>query len=135
LIELNKIIENQAESSAKVNKEEKVVSTLAYPPNNGFTDDKLKKLKKLAKNKTLESALRKIIADATAGGIFSFLSLLDQTSDPSIGSWSGNGICLADITENYEESNEMLHDGLSDHYWEWSKLRKKDWKLDNLKTG
>ena len=130
--ELNRIIENTAENTTTNINNGSIGSNLAYPPNNGFTDEEITAIDKLQNNLALKSALRKIIADACAISIFDFLNLIDGTSDPEINSWTGDGICILDKNDSFEESDEMLHDSLFDKYWDWRKIRKKDWKLDSL---
>ena len=132
MIELNRIIENAADSTAENIYNGCIVSNLAYPPNNGFTDEELTAIEKLQNNPFLKSALRKIIADTCAISLFDFLNLIDGTSDPERNNWTGDGICLVDRNDSFEESDEMLHDSLFDKYCDWREIRNKDWKLDNL---
>jgi hypothetical protein len=104
---------------------------LTYPPNGGLTNSEIKALEKLQNNLNLESALRKILADNSAGVLFELLNIIDGTSDPDerLGKWTE--ISFVDKTEALDKSADMLHDELYSKYWEWKKIRpNKSWKLD-----
>ena len=79
LLDLNQDIEEFADYSVKNIIEDKNFEFLSYPPNSGFTDLEKAELDKLSNNDQLKNALRKVIADCTAGVVFNMLNLLDGT--------------------------------------------------------
>ena len=104
---------------------------LTYPPNCGFSDTEIKALQKLKNDKELKSALRKILADNSAGVIFDLLNFLDGTANPddNLGEWTE--VALVDKTDEIESNNEMLHDNFLSTYWDWKEIRPNmGWTLD-----
>jgi hypothetical protein len=133
LLDLNQDIEEYAETTVSKVIEDKNFDSLTYPPNNGLTDDEKKELNKLDNNEHLKNALRKIMADNTAGVIFNMLNLLDGTGSPKLhfDNWTGVKLVDDDETSETESFKDTLHDGFFETYWEWKKLRgDKKWKLD-----
>ncbi|WP_103072341.1 hypothetical protein [Aquimarina sediminis] len=105
---------------------------ITYPPNCGFTEEENRSLEKLKNDPNLKSALRKILADNSAGVLFDLFNIIDGTSEPdeSFGKWTE--ICFVDKTDELAEDLDFFHDELYDKYWDWRKIRpKKGWKLDN----
>jgi hypothetical protein len=96
---------------------------LFYPPNRGLTKMEVSSLEKLKKDPILKSALRKILADNSAGVLFELLNVIDGTSDPdeNLGKWTE--ISFVDKTDALAENTEMLHDELYSKYWDWKKIR------------
>jgi len=104
---------------------------LTYPPNGGLTEKESLSLEKLKSDPNLKSALRKILADNSAGVLFELLNVIDGTADPDekLGKWTE--ISFVDKTEDLAENTDILHDELYSKYWDWRKIRpNKDWKLD-----
>ncbi len=133
LLDLNQDIEEYAEVTVKSIVEDNDFDFLTYPPNNGLTDLEKAELTKLDNNGHLKNALRKIIADNSAGVIFNLLNLLDGTGSPKLhyDGWTGVKLIDEEPDENAEQFDDMLHDGFYETYWEWRKLRDdKGWKLD-----
>ncbi len=105
-------------------------SQLDYPPNGGFTEAESQALTALAGKPAFESAVRKVLANCAAGVVFDLLNLLDGTSEPAHGAWSG--VALVDKPAG-DENTAFLHDDFLDTYWEWRDSRdNKDWHLDLL---
>ena len=105
-------------------------SQLNYPPNGGFTAEEKEALKLLKGNKEILSAMRKVLASCAASVVFDLLNLIDGTSDPENGAWSG--VALVDKPEKPAET-ELLHDEFFSTYWDWRQKRKnKNWRLDLL---
>ena len=132
LIDLHQDIEEYAEATVKNIFEDKNFN-LAYPPNNGLTDFEKQELSKLENNDHLKNALRKVIADNSAGIIFNMLNLFDGTGSPKHmnNEWTGVKLVDEEPNENEEEFQDTLHDSFFETYWEWKKIRgDKDWKLD-----
>ncbi len=133
MIELNRIIERIADDKAKAIVTGKIMDSLVYPPNNGFNIKESEIIKKLITNDKDEvNAIRKVLADSIACGMFDLLNLLDGTSDPEQDSWEKDGITIIDKDDSIEDSNEMLHDALFEKYWDWKKIRNQEWKLDTI---
>lgn len=133
LLDLNQDIEEYAESTVKNIIEDKNFNFLTYPPNNGLTDLEKQELNKLDNNENLKNALRKIIADNSAGIIFNMLTLFDGTSSPKhrYSEWTGIKLIDEAPKENEPEFQDTLHDSFFEIYWEWKKIRgSKNWKLD-----
>jgi len=133
LLDLNQDIEEYAEATVKNIIEDKNFDFLTYPPNNGLTDSEKEELDKLDNNEKLKNALRKILADNTAGVIFNMFNLLDGTGSPKLhyDNWTGVKLIDEDFDADREVFADTLHDSFYETYWEWKKLRgKKNWKLD-----
>ena len=96
LLDVNQDIEEYAEATVKNIIEDKKFDFLTYPPNAGLTDVEKAELNKLNNNDNLKNALRKIIADNTAGVIFNMLNLLDGTGSPKLKFEEWKGIKLVD---------------------------------------
>jgi hypothetical protein len=133
LLDVNQDIEEYAEATVKNIIENKNFDSLTYPPNAGLTDLEKVELKKLDNNDNLKNALRKIMADNTAGVIFNMLNLLDGIGSPKLKFDEWNGVKLVDeeVNINADPFIDTLHDSFFDTYWDWKKLRgEKPWKLD-----
>jgi hypothetical protein len=96
---------------------------LTYPPNCGLSADEVAALQALPKSAALESALRKVIADAAAYPLFHLLSLADGVADPPI---------ITDVPKDgHATADLMLHDGFNESYWDWRQRRPDPgWRLD-----
>ncbi len=130
LLDLNQDIEEYTEATVKNIIEDKKFDFLTYPPNNGLTD--LEK-QKLNTNEHLKNALRKVIADNSAGIIFNMLNLFDGTGSPKhmYNEWTGIKLIDEEPDENEPRFQDTLHDSFFETYWEWKKIRgDKNWKLD-----
>lgn len=133
LLDLNQDIEEYAAATVKNIIEDKNFDYLNYPPNNGMTDLEKTELNKLDNNEHLKNALRKVIADNSAGIIFNLLNLLDGTGSPKLhyDSWTGVKLVDEKTSLHTECFNATLHDAFFEIYWEWKKQRgDKGWKLD-----
>ena len=108
---------------------------LTYPPNCGLTELEINELKKLDNNEHLKNALRKVIADNSAGIVFNILNLFDGTGFPKNDNddWTGLKVIDEEPNENLEPVDDFLHDKFYETYWDWKKIRgDKKWKLDTL---
>ncbi len=96
---------------------------LTYPPNCGLLPDEAVALQSLMKSPAMESALRKVLADAAAYPMFHLLSIADGVADPpDIESVSADDQTAAEM---------MLHDGFYESYWAWRRRRPDPgWRLD-----
>jgi len=133
LLDLNQDIEEYAEATVKNIIEDKNFDSLAYPPNNGLTDLEKQELYLLDNNEHLKNALRKVIADNSAGVVFSMLNIIDGTTDPKLmfDEWTGIKLVDQEHNEGAKEFQDMLHDSFFESYWKWRELRgDKNWKLD-----
>lgn len=133
LLDINQDLEEYAETSVRNIIEDKNFDFLTYPPNGGLTDAEKQELNKLDNNEHLKNALRKVIADNSAGIIFSMLNILDGTSDPKIllSEWTGVQLVDQEQNDNEQEFQDLLHDSFYESYWKWRELRSdKNWKLD-----
>ncbi|MDO7845303.1 hypothetical protein Q5H92_02965 [Hymenobacter sp. M29] len=130
LLAIHQSIEEEAAGSAKELLQGQV-NEPAYPPNGGFTTEEEGALKLLQNNEVLQSAVRKVLADCAAGVVFNLLNLIDGTSDPEHGDWTG--VMLVDKPRNNEEYRELLHDDFFEAYWNWRETRPdKTWCLDTF---
>ena len=133
LFDINQDIEEYAEATVKNIIEDKNLDSLTYPPNCGLTDLEKAEISKIEDNEHLKNALRKILADNTAGVIFNMLNLLDGTGSPKqyYDDWTGVKLIDEVPNEKKEPFNDTLHDSFFETYWEWRKIRgDKGWKLD-----
>ena len=133
MLDLNQDIEEYAEATVKNIIEDKNFDFLTYPPNSGSTDLEKQELNKLDNNEHLKNALRKVIADNSAGIVFNMLNIIDGTTDPKLmyDEWTGIKLIDQDLNEDADEFQDMLHDSFYESYWKWRELRgDKNWKLD-----
>lgn len=133
LLDINQDIEEYADATVKNVIEDRNFDFLTYPPNNGLTDLEKEELSKLNNNEHLKNALRKIIADNSAGVIFNMFNLFDGTGSPKLHyeNWSGVKIIDEDPQPDGDQFKDTLHDCFFETYWEWRELRgDKKWKLD-----
>ena len=133
MLDLNQDIEKYAEATVKNIIEDKNFDFLTYPPNSGLTDLEKQELNKLDNNEHLKNALRKVIADNSAGIVFNMLNIIDGTTDPKLmyDEWTGIKLIDQDLNEDADEFQDMLHDSFYESYWKWRELRgDKNWKLD-----
>ena len=119
--EMHRTIEETATVAAK--NLMRGASDLTYPPNCGLSDEENSALQSLNKTSVMESALRKVIADAAAYPIFHLLSIADGVADPPD---------IDEATEGDQTAVEtMLHDGFYESYWAWRRRRPDPgWRLD-----
>ena len=110
--------------------------SIAYPPNGGLSEEEMFVLGNLPFSPVLESALRKIIADAASYPIFRLFSLLDGVSDPYEYKEFWPGLTLSPSDEEEVTEDSLLHDDFFGTYWNWRRVRTDPgWKLDNLEGG
>jgi len=129
LVELHKAIEDVAEAGSKNILQQDFDSLAVYPPNGGFTDEEKVALRSVASVPNVESALRKVLANAGASVIFDMLNWIDGTGDPESEDWTG--VKLVDADTDEDPPYAMLHDDFYDKYWDWRKTRgDKGWRLD-----
>jgi hypothetical protein len=129
LMELNKAIEDAAEAGAKDVLQQDFDNLAVYPPNGGYTYEEKVALRSIASVPNAESALRKVLANASASVIFNMLNWFDGTSDPESESWTG--VTLVDSDTVGDPPYAMLHDDFYDKYWDWRETRgDKGWSLD-----
>lgn len=133
LLDLHQDIEEYADSLVINILEKGDFNFLTYPPNCGLTKSEIEELQKLENNEPLKNALRKLIADNSAGIIFNLLNLFDGTGSPKHGydEWTGVKVVDEEPNENAEPVDDWLHDKFYETYWDWKKIRAgKNWKLD-----
>lgn len=133
LLDTHQDIEEYADILVTNILDKKEFDFLTYPPNCGLTDLEIDELKKLDNNEHLKNALRKVIADNSAGIIFNMLNLFDGTGFPKndIDDWTGLKVIDEEPNENSEPVDDWLHDKFFETYWDWKKIRgDKKWKLD-----
>jgi hypothetical protein len=133
MLTLHQKIEEFAERTSDNLNIGKTEDLLVYPPNCGLSEKESLSLEKLKDDPNLKSALRKILADNSAGIVFDLMNLLDGTTDPNknLGKWTE--ISFVDKTEDIEENMEMFNNTFFETYWDWKEIRpNKNWKLDNL---
>ena len=133
LLDTHQDIEEYADTLVTNILEKKDFNFLTYPPNCGLTEFEIEELKKLDNNEHLRNALRKVIADNSAGVVFNMLNLLDGTSIPKNDNndWTGLKVIDEEPNENSEPVDDWLHDKFYETYWDWKKIRGDiKWKLD-----
>ena len=133
LLDTHQDIEEYADTLVTNILDKKEFDFLSYPPNCGLTDLEIDELKKLDNNEHLKNALRKVIADNSAGIIFNMLNLFDGTGFPKNENddWTGLKVIDEEPNENSEPVEDWLHDKFFETYWDWKKIRgDKKWKLD-----
>ncbi len=133
LLDTHQDIEEYADTLVTNILEKKEFNFLTYPPNCGLTELEIAELKKLDNNEHLKNALRKVIADNSAGIIFNMLNLFDGTGFPKNDNndWTGLKVIDEEPNENSEPVDDWLHDKFYETYWDWKKIRgDKTWKLD-----
>jgi hypothetical protein len=128
-IEVHRAIEDSARYATNPLVPDGKLPRLTYPPNGGLSDEEREALAGLASRPEVVSGLRKLIADAIASPMFTFLNLLDGTGDPlhlTADDWPG-----FELIET-ETGEQMLHEHFFESYWAW-RARRPDpgWRLDN----
>lgn len=130
LIHLHRVIEDTAQEIAHKLIDRFCPEEMTYPPNCGLTQDEMTALSFLKGIQNVESALRKVIADAACRPIYQLLCIIDGIDDPEGKDWSE--VALLDREEDDVEG-EFLNTTFYDKYWEWREIRpQKEWKLDVL---
>ena len=119
MIQLNVDIDRVATGIAR-NTARGMKPKLLYPPSpdNELTEQEAEAMRALGNIPHLESALKKILADATARVAFGFLNYLDGTGDPSSKSGKWSGVALIDHPHTGDPYEMMLHDAFYDAYWD-----------------
>ncbi|WAC39841.1 hypothetical protein [Pedobacter sp. SL55] len=133
LLDTHQDIEEYADTLVTNILDKKDFNFLTYPPNCGLTELEINELKKLDNNEHLRNALRKVIADNSAGIVFNMLNLFDGTGFPKNDNddWTGLKVIDEEPNENSEPVDDWLHDKFYETYWDWKKIRgDKKWKLD-----
>jgi len=133
LLDTHQDIEEYADTLVTNILDKKDFNFLSYPPNCGLTELEIEELKKLDNNEHLKNALRKVIADNSAGIVFNMLNLFDGTGFPKNDNddWTGLKVIDEEPNENSEPVDDWLHDKFYETYWDWKKIRGgKKWKLD-----
>ncbi len=133
LLDTHQDIDEYADTLVTNMLDKKEFNFLTYPPNGGLTALEIEELQKLDNNEHLKNALRKVIADNSAGIVFSMLNLFDGTGFPKSvkGDWTGLKLIDEEPNENSEPVDDWLHDKFYETYWDWKKIRgDKKWKLD-----
>ena len=133
LLDTHQDIEEYADTLVTNILDKKEFNFLTYPPNCGLTELEIEELKKLDNNENLKNALRKVIADNSAGIVFNMLNLFDGTGFPKndYEDWTGLKVIDEEPNENSEPVDDWLHDKFYETYWDWKKIRgDKNWKLD-----
>ena len=102
LIDVNQQIEAYAAGTVRNIIDERNFDSLAYPPNGGFTEQEKQELNKLSNNEQLKNALRKLLADTSAGVIFHMFNLLDGTGSPDYMYDEWTGVQLVDEDDDEE---------------------------------
>lgn len=136
LLDIHQDIEEYADTLVTNILDKKDFDFLTYPPNCGLTELEIKELRKLENNENLKNALRKVIADNSAGIVFNMLNLIDGTGFPKNDNddWTGIKLIDEEPNEKSEPVDDWLHDQFYETYWEWKKIRgDKKWKLDKHK--
>lgn len=135
LLDTHQDIEEYADTLVTNILDKKDFNFLTYPPNCGLTELEIDELKKLDNNEHLKNALRKVIADNSAGIIFNMLNLFDGTGFPKndTNDWTGLKIIDEEPNDNSEPVDDWLHDKFYETFWDWKKIRgDKEWKLDTF---
>ncbi|MGI4790307.1 MAG: hypothetical protein ACRYFS_15830 [Janthinobacterium lividum] len=136
-VQINADIEATAQNAAGSIVAGTFQSKMSYPPNHGFTEEELEALNLLQDIPNIESALRKVVADAASFPVFRILEYIDGVADPNDASW--RGIYLVDRPNedsDVEVADTDYHDQLYARYWDWRMIRPtKEWKLDILKDN
>ncbi len=133
MLTLHQKIEEYAESVSDNLNKGMTEDLFVYPPNCGLTEEENESLKKIKDDPILKRALRKILADNSAGVLFDLMNLIDGTTEPdkNLGNWTE--ISFVDKKNEMEENSEMLHDTFFSTYWDWKDIRpNKEWVLDQL---
>ena len=130
MIAINQAVEEYATACANDLIKGRTVE-LIYPPNGGLTAEETTALLSLRGNEVMQTALRKVLADCAAGVVFDLLNLIDGTTDPKHGEWSG--VRLVDAPATDDERRDLLHDEFFAEYWAWREIKPdQSWHLDLL---
>ncbi len=131
LVECHRLIEESASLTASALVNHSAMQHICYPPNAGLNKAERSALGSIENTPELESALRKVIANAAAAPLFSLFSCIDGVADPSEYDKEWLGLKFSEPTDG--DSQQMLHDDFFETYWRWREIRNNPgWKLDAL---
>jgi len=131
MVALNNDIEDVAEALARSVMDGSVARQMLYPPNNGFTSEEQQALEALKAIPNIESALRKVLADAAAYPICKFFGYADGITDPTDDEWSGIYLTERPDDEDIEVQDTSYDAEIYHRYWNWLRVRPdKGWRLD-----
>lgn len=132
MTDLHRQIESAAVRAAQAIVGSQETPHLTYPPNGGLTPVERAALTSLTRSPALDSALRRVVADAAADAIFHLFCLLDGVADPI--NYTGTWMPLPVGKGNADGG--MLHDEFMGSYWEWRSQRPDaGWRLDNFEDA
>lgn len=109
------------------------VPSLNYPPNSGFSEAEVNAIGNLKAIPGMESALRKVIANAASQPLYKLACILDGIADPADykGKWLGARIKPVSPTSDEDEAEQLWRDNIYESYWEWRRIRPDPgWRLD-----
>jgi hypothetical protein len=130
MLEVHRAIEESAASAAASLAAGKS-GELAYPPNGGVGPEEAGALSRIIGTPELESAFRKVIADASANALFHLLCVVDGVATPEVDPLPWSCYTIAEAGADAP----MLHDELFESYWEWRSRRTAAWRLDTCQDS
>ena len=126
LLELHRAIEESADDAAQSLRPGGEPRQPYYPPNGGLTDAEHNALAGLLATEDAVSGIRKVVANAAAGPLWTLFSLIDATADPTDYEEFWPPFELVE-----SEDGERLEAPWLDAYWLWREKRPDPgWKLD-----
>ena len=122
LVDLHRLIAEQAKQAISTILEHPNVDRSIYPPDTSLSEEEKQALAGINDDPALSSALTKVFKDYTAKVFFRFFNVIDRTllPDPQSGTWSP--VTLVDLPEGYDQNLEYLHDHFLETYWDWKEL-------------
>jgi len=119
LIDLHRLIHDQASQAMSTIMEHPDNDRSIYPPDTSLTEEEKQALSQLDHDTHLKSALSKVFQDNTAKVFFRFFNIIDRTLLPDGRSGGWSAVTIADLPEGYDQNLVYLHDHFLETYWDW----------------
>ena len=126
LVDLHRSIEESASETVEWLRAGADEPFLSYPPNGELSEEEWRALEGLVSTDVVATGLRKLVANAAAGPLWTLFALLDAVGDPE--SYDGEWMPLELVPS---EDGENFHELWLEAYWDWRRRRPDPgWKLD-----
>ncbi len=119
LVDLHRIIAEQAKQAISAISQHPDVDRSIYPPDTSLSEGEKQALANINYDPTLNSALTKVLKDYTAKVFFRFFNMIDRTTLPDTHSGAWSPVTIVDLPEGYDQNLEYLHDHFLETYWDW----------------
>ena len=116
-MDVHRAIEESARKAASAVCDSRV--DLNYPPGVSLSSREESAIASVQGSPDLESALRKVIANAASSPLFRLFCLIDGVGDPADYEADWPCFVLSELSDEEGSSDYMLHDEFFETYWKW----------------